>query len=269
VTERKKQLNTSANSEFILIEDLVVAQLSVTKEQLLNWDASAQAWLRAADGAQITEKRQRQLMLILNNIDLPVNNRQQVYSSVIEAWKTALEAVDKVIGGAAYSVRDGAVLVALSAWHLYPGIVVLGKHNQEIQQHGDLIETGGVITIGLTENDSENGKGVYWSLSLAHLRYYGLPVIASRSMASDSGRLSITDLMQVVLGAVISSWGLERSRVNEVMDLLYLLDTKIGQEIERHPHSAIQTALTKSSWIRLLAAAVAEYRKSTGDDFSA
>jgi hypothetical protein len=267
VVERKKELSGKIDSDKFLAEDFGLTQQTVTKEQLLDWDASARAWLRAADGAQLTEKRQRKLMKVVKKVNLPIGSRQQVYRGVTEAWKTALETVDKIIGGIPYSViRDGAVLAALSAWHLYPDIVVLGSQNEEILQHDDLIALGGIVTIGLSGSDSEHGNGVYWSLSLAHLRYYGPPVMASRSINSDSGRMSIMEFTQTILGAVIGSWGLERREIGEAMDLLVLIEKIIRTEIELQPLSAIRTSLMNTSWINFLAGAVATFRNSTNDD---
>ena len=206
-------------------------------------------------------------MKVAKKVNLPIGSRKQVYSGVTEAWKTALETVDKIIDGIPYSVvRDGVVLAALSAWHLYPDIVVLGSPNEEVLQHDDLIAPGGIVTIGLTGNDSEQGKGVHWSLSLSHLRYYGPPVIVSRAINTVSGRMSLMELTQTILGAVIGSWGLERTKIDETIDMLLLIEEKIRSKIGTMRLSHITTSLINGSWIKFHAEAAAIYRNSTNED---
>ena len=78
------------------------------------------AWLRAVDCVFSKLKRQKQLMLILGNLILVVISRSQVFDRVSKAWRAALTALDKLVGWEAHSVDDGAVLMALSAWHVYP-----------------------------------------------------------------------------------------------------------------------------------------------------
>jgi hypothetical protein len=268
VDERKKDLIKKINSDAFLVDDLGMAhpQQTVSKEELQDWDASARAWLRAADGAQIIEKHKKKLINLVGKVHLPIGHRSQVYSGVTEAWKSALETVDKIVMGFPYSVaRDGAVLAALSAWHLYPDMVVLSTSNEAIIQNDDLIASGGVVTIGLTGNESEQGNGVFWSLSLAHLRFYGPPVVASRSVNSDSGRLTTMELGQVILGATIACWGLERRQIDEAMELIVLIDETLRTEIEAHPQSTVKTSLLNTSWITFLAQAVATYRSSAND----
>jgi hypothetical protein len=63
---------------------LTAKEVTLTREQLANWDASARAWLKAADIAK--EKKQRQLMLIVQDFDLSVNAKMSLYKSVMEAW---------------------------------------------------------------------------------------------------------------------------------------------------------------------------------------
>jgi hypothetical protein len=53
---------------------------------------------------------------------------------------------------------------------------------------------------------NDDSKGFYWSLSLAHLRYYGDPVLTRRSLARDSSRIHFEQLMQVNLGSLCNFW---------------------------------------------------------------
>ena len=85
--ERKKELSTWDESQIIPIRILATGQIELSRDQLAEWDASARAWLRAADIAM--RHKQTQLMLILKNLDLPVNRDSDVYASVMQPWRTA------------------------------------------------------------------------------------------------------------------------------------------------------------------------------------
>ncbi|KAI6784675.1 uncharacterized protein J7T54_006721 [Emericellopsis cladophorae] len=192
VAERKKTL-------------VHVEELTVTKEQLAEWDANARAWLRAADGSRAVASHQKNLVKLLNQLSLPVGSQSMVYENVCKTWVTALMTVDKLVQGHPYSAQDGAVLLALSSWHLYPDLIVLGSSTQELRLGDDLIAPGGALTIGLQSSDSDAFKGVHWSLSLAHLRYYGAPVLAS----GQNGRhIQQDDLFPVPVGGAGCSDGL-------------------------------------------------------------
>jgi hypothetical protein len=267
VTERKKELARSESSESLNLKNVVAAALSISKKQLSEWDASARAWLRAADAVEITQKRQKQLMLIIENISLPVSHRLQVYSSVTQAWQTALITMDNIVGGGAYSIQDGAVLVALSAWHLYPDIVVLGRKNQEIKQGDELIPQGALLTIGLkgVSSGTSNG-GVSWSLSLAHLRYYGAPVLSSKSVSSASRRLSVNQFLQVVLGCVIGSWGINIQKLSGAIKLIISIGKQVDMELETHDPSSHTSALKDTSWIKVLVDTAQYFDRSIGEE---
>lgn len=266
VLERKKQLMQSGNSEFIHMKDVAAAQLSITKEQLAEWDSSARAWLRAADCVPSIVKRQKQLMLILGNLSLPVSSRSQVYESVCKAWQAALTTINKVVGGEAHSVEDGATLVALSAWHLYPDMVVIGKQSQEVLQHDELIDPGGVLTIGLQGASHSAAKGVHWSLSLAHLRYYGQPVLTSGSVNSASGRITFPQLWQVVLGSVIASWGVDIHSINDAVGLFVWVFNCFESGLEKFCSSARHNFIFSSSWMRFLAESAEATMRATGEE---
>ena len=133
VAARKRELRPAENVDSISINSAAILQLELTDAQLSAWDASARAWLRAADNAPTIKDKQARLAKAIGRIhDVPVNQFLGVYASVMHAWTTALETLDKVIAGASYSVQDGAVLLALSSWHLYPDLVVLRGVTEEI-----------------------------------------------------------------------------------------------------------------------------------------
>ncbi|KAK0380703.1 hypothetical protein CLIM01_01983 [Colletotrichum limetticola] len=207
VANRKRELENLTQTETLHSRSIEASRISVSRDQLAEWDASARAWLRAADEAMAG--KQSQLMLILNNINIPVNKKPSVYLSVIDAWKSSLLAADKLVQGMPQSIQDGSVLLGLASWHIYPDMVVLGGAHKEIQQKDNLVPPGGLLTIGL-EFKTQEQAGVHWSLPLSHLRYYGRPVITERSLADQGHRLSVDQLNLVALGSFTRSWRLAR-----------------------------------------------------------
>jgi hypothetical protein len=72
VAARKQELSTFDENDTIHFHSLVSSQLTISRSQLSEWDASARAWLRTADEAKAFN--QKQLMLIIENVkDLPVS----------------------------------------------------------------------------------------------------------------------------------------------------------------------------------------------------
>jgi hypothetical protein len=210
VEERKRSLRKQISDG--LYDSSVQLSLAVsediTRNDLAHWDTSTRAWLQIADDSEI--RRQKQLMLIVNNVNIPVNqgNRElTTYTRVVEAWKTSVEALEKLINGQSQSVSKGSVLLGLASWHLYPNLLVLGERIAEIEFNDELIKGGGQLTIGLQDPDPNRDEGVYWSLSLAHLRFYGDPVKVTSFTTRDASRLSIDEFHLLVFGSILSDWG--------------------------------------------------------------
>jgi len=147
VTERKKDLAQLDCNESVYLSSLAAAQVVLDRSQLREWDASARAWLQSADKEK--SHQQLQLMLILNNIKLPVNSSMDVYKGVMETWKAALKTTEDLLKGMPQRVQDGAILLGLSAWHLYPDMLVLGDCSTKVEQNDALVLKGGILTIGV------------------------------------------------------------------------------------------------------------------------
>ncbi|KAF8246151.1 hypothetical protein K440DRAFT_662258 [Wilcoxina mikolae CBS 423.85] len=208
IAERQAQLKRALEIEPNL-EDLMASGVSISREELANWDASARSWLRTADAAK--EQQQIQLRLILENVALPVDTKTKVLDSVVQVWTSAMSMVDRLLGGVPQKVGSGAVLLGLHSWHLYPDMVVLEKSGpKEVCQRDPLMDIGGILTIGLTGNDGvgdigDQHAGIHWSLPLANLRYYGHPTFSTRSIL-DNSQLSVAELQQVALGSFARTW---------------------------------------------------------------
>jgi hypothetical protein len=116
VKERKKEIaKLCEDGQALPYGTLMATQQTISRAQLAEWDASARAWLRTADQAKMLQ--QKQLMLVIDNLDIPVSHDMRVYSSVITAWKTALQAPEYLVTGMPQSLhQNGAILLGLSAW---------------------------------------------------------------------------------------------------------------------------------------------------------
>lgn len=265
VAGRRAEVVKGEDTGFIDIRDANLSLLDISRKQLCEWDASARAWISAADCVDTVKKNQKQIMLVLDNINIPVNNRTQVYGSVIQTWKNALTTMDQIIKGTPYGIQDGAVLAALAAWHLYPDIVVLGKETVEIRQKDILVHQGGVLTIGLEVEPKADKKGLFWSLSLAHLRFYGYPILSERSIRSDAGRLSPVELILVALGCVMGSWGISLSDVDEAAMVVKLLKD-CAQDLQSESPDVDSCGLGEGSWLDLMGRSAHNFLSSTKEE---
>ncbi|KAL4878202.1 hypothetical protein BJY04DRAFT_229923 [Aspergillus karnatakaensis] len=183
---------------------------------LEKWDASARAWLQTAD-ASTSKRQQKQVELIVNNLSVAIQTqvspqgrmtstaKDKVYKSVLHNFCIALSTLDNLVSGKPQRILDGGVLLGLTCWHLYPDLVILGSKTLQIDQKDALVEKGGVATLSIAYQDDphDTQDGVYWSLSLANLRYYGT-VECKRSSLHDS-KLSISHFQALILGASLHS----------------------------------------------------------------
>jgi hypothetical protein len=183
--------------------DVLAAKQEISREELAGWDASARAWVQSAD--QVESRRHTQLMLILDNINIPVNIEKNLYKSVTTAWFAALQAMENLVKGVSLQIHDGAALLGLSSWHLYPDMVVLGGVTAEVKQQDPLIPSSAMMTLGLQFAD-QSRHGVSWSLPLAHLRYYGHPVQSSCAVGPANSRISFDQFSYLILGCVFGGW---------------------------------------------------------------
>jgi hypothetical protein len=150
-------------------------------------------------------------------------------------------------------LQDAATLLGISAWHLYPDVLILGDKTTIIKQEDRLVSPGGLLTVGL-EVPAESFQSVSWSLPLAYLRYYGDPVPSSSYVSTDNSRLSTQQLGVVVLGCVLHSWPsdyssdpLEGARwVTVVYELIH-------STLATHDKlSTWSGAINNSSWLSML-----------------
>ena len=152
------------------------------------------------------ELQQKQLMLIIDNIGLPSPSKTTVYDEVMSIWIKSMIMADRLISGMAQSVQSPEDLFGLCVWHIYPDIHAIGIKATTIEQKDNLVAKGGLLTIGLRSAGEEGVTGVSWSMPLAHLRFYGKPVMSHASIGSTSSRVPFHRGMHIVLGALTSEW---------------------------------------------------------------
>jgi len=219
---RKQQINESTIEN---IATIMASKQTFSRQQLASWDASARSWLQTADADR--RLQQTQLMLIINNVRLPVNSKKDPYDSVPEAWRSGMIAMDRLVQGIPQQVQDGAILLAMSSWHLYPNMEVLLEEIKDIKQHDELMN-GALLTIP-AYGAIHNKEGVFWSLPLARMRYYSAPVVVERQIASRTSRVTIREFWIIVLGVIISQWESFCPSVERLCGLIIQLSTLVNQ----------------------------------------
>ena len=247
-------------NEAIDLPTLSVARQEFTRVQLAAWDASARGWLRAADNTMPVELKQ--LLLVVNNIDACVDRGSDPYDGVMRVWTKALTVMECLVQGMPQSVSDGAVPMAIWAWHLYPDLLISRGAKADVHFNDHLIPFGGCLTLGLQlEDETHMQNGVYWSLSLANLRYYGDPVHVKRAAVPDASRMSFFELSQVAFGSVLSQWtGYGEDIISAAEFFLAVWDAinyaatdemgAVTSEKERQMAQAFLT--TKPNWMQIL-----------------
>lgn len=238
----------------------VAAKIEATKDQISRWDSSARSWLEIADKARM--KQQKQLKLLVDNSGIPVNQASTAYRSVMDAWTTALSTVEKLLEGVPQSINDGAVILALTSWHIFPDMFVIGAGSTIIQQNDPLYPKGTVITLGQSSRPPDaTSDGVFWSLPLAFLKYYGDPVVRTRTLGESTSRLTFSEVMQVVLGSIMAGWrDYARDFLQVCVNITSLADF-ISTNRRREPGQP-------RSWIQLLGESAESYLAETASSES-
>ncbi|KID93541.1 hypothetical protein MAJ_10493, partial [Metarhizium majus ARSEF 297] len=216
----------------------------ILRDDLASWDASARAWLQTANEAK--KREDAQLKLIVRNL-LSIHNSGTTYSNVIENWIVAMKTCQNLIRGVPQDVTNGAVLLGLMSWHIYPDLNIFCP-DRHAAPHDRLVKAGGVITLGL-ESQDKSLSGVSWSVSLSHLRFYGDPVVIEKS-SEDSDRITIQEPRYITLGCVFGSWTRPTSiKVEEAAECL----AAPGDALEFHKTPTVEKVYGSSlGWITLL-----------------
>jgi hypothetical protein len=268
ITEKRKQ-EVKDDFEQNNVSDmatLAAAQQDLTRSQISEWDASARAWLRVADAEKC--RQQKQLMPILENIQIPVNKKTETYSSVISAWKNALVQMEGLITGVSQEAQGGDIILGLSAWHLFPDLMVVAPRTTPVRQRDPIFAHGGVLTIGLINLNAEE-RGIHWSLPLAHLRHYGTPVISSRSIdGNERSRISTSELLMATFGCVLQGWGEAGNKTLQAVTWFNNVSRLLEKSRSAGGHSAriLLEGDAAVSWFSLLLTVAGQYIESQEDE---
>lgn len=146
IESRKLEIANSDPGTPLWQSQELAAKVETTREQISMWDSSARSWLEIADKSRM--KQQKQLMLLVDNAGIPVNQASTTYRSVMDAWTTALSTIEKLLEGVSQSINNGGVILALTSWHIFPDMFVVGAGPNIIQQNDSLYPKGTVITLG-------------------------------------------------------------------------------------------------------------------------
>jgi hypothetical protein len=133
-----------------------------------------------------------------------------------------MQGLEDLLNGMPQQISDGAILLALSAWHLYPDLIVLRNKIQKVNFADALIPPTSVITVGL-ECIDPSLEGIQWSLTLSHLRYYGGPIRID--VQEDNSRVTMEQLCIVVLGAFLASWDVTPKDMRSVANWIHTVWT--------------------------------------------
>ncbi|KAL6918481.1 hypothetical protein FSST1_009976 [Fusarium sambucinum] len=235
------------------ISSILAAKQEISRDQLGEWDASARAWLRIADTAKSLQ--QKQLLLIIGNMETLVNSKPALYDSVIKAWTNSLKGMEEVLNGSPMDMRSGDLPLALASWHLYPALNIVGPVVKVVHQKDPLVPESGMLTIGLQGPSGSEGNGLHWSLPLAHLRFYGGPVQRSQAISCEGARLNLVEFNMATLGCVLGGWGVKDEELEKVIDWVSQLSNTLIAFFKNQVN-------LKRTWLSILGDAASTFLKS-------
>ncbi|KAH7171283.1 hypothetical protein EDB81DRAFT_194724 [Dactylonectria macrodidyma] len=229
---------------------------NISRADLAKWDASARAWLRRADQSMV--RCHDQFQLIMNNVKTPFVDPGSTFEKVTRGWIRSMKVLEDLLRNVPQEVPDRAVLMAISAWHLYPDLLACQDKTIKVTLRDPLFPQAAILTLGLEPRDSRSDNLCQWSLALSHLRYYGGPIKVRSEEAFQ--RVSFQDLWVVALGALLRQWQLPSSSLGDSIIWFKCL----GKVIKTSPTSSSPEV----SWILKLcdAAATINQRNATEDD---
>ena len=268
IDQRKKEVQDEFDKiNSINLECLSAAKQEISREQIREWDASARAWLRVAD--KIKAPQQKQMKLIVDNIDLEVNKKTATYESVLSAWKSSLSQMEALVSGIPQTAQNGELLLALTSWHLFPDLIVLRPDSLNVRLKDPIFCKGGLVTIGLEKSPAHASTcgGISWSLPLAQLRHYGAPVMSRKSLNStERQRLSREEFLLACLGSFSYGWGCTIDEVQPYMRWLCRLSCAIRRCAAAGDPEARALHQAENSWFNLMLASAECYMSKSGSE---
>jgi hypothetical protein len=279
VSARKSELESHLQEDQFHLGQLMAAQVDVGPSKLAQWDASARSvrslpfqskctenadrtqWLHAAD--KMFPFQQKQLMLIIDNIDRNLSSKDAVYKMVIRIWCNALSFMEQIASGMALSADNPDIFLGLSAWHLYPDMTVLGSEPKHVSQKDKLVPEGAMVTIGMERSQNtkhSGGSGIAWTIPLSRLKYYGRPKVSTSLLGTGSSRAPFDRIIQIALGSLISDWGSNALDLSNVLNFFVALAQRCHHESCMTGHLGFNNnSATYTGWSKLFADQAEKY----------
>ena len=149
--------------------------------------------------------------------------------------------------------------------------------SQKGSQKDPLVPSEAILTVGLECSPAQQDIGVYWSLPLAHYRFYGPPKVSTHSLCTDAERISVGQLSQVTLGSFLCRWNYEDYDISDyaktIIRIYDCLTTdqetdKVNQGLEATHYESSPRKLkfqkSEPNWLRYLAEAAKALTESSG-----
>jgi hypothetical protein len=247
IEDRKQQIQALLDAGKVVNPNTVVAaRQDFTRSELATWDASARSWLRRADVSMSLQKTQ--FVLIAENVTIPYPRGGSTSETVAQTWTRAMEVLEKLLNNHPQQACDRAVILGISAWHLYPDLLVFQKDAKMVTLKDPLLPSSGILSLGLEYNGTPSDNFIRWSLALSHLRYYGDPVpVRSHERLQ---RVHISELWLVALGVILQDWNVPYGNI----DIGMAWFAELGNKIRSSP----QSHRPELSWLLHLATAAKE-----------
>ncbi|KXX77021.1 hypothetical protein MMYC01_202172 [Madurella mycetomatis] len=226
IVERKKRIQANADaSKLVNPHTSAAAQQEYTRTELASWDASVRSWLRRAEASMQVQRTQ--FALIAQNLTIPYPRGTCTYETVTLTWTRAMEVLEKLLDNLPQQACDRAVIRGISAWHLYPDLLVFQAEATKVSFQDPLFRTSAILSLGLEYKGQPSDNFIRWSLALSHLRYYGDPVpVRSNEQLS---RVHISQLWLVALGAIFCKWEVPYTRFDDALRWFEELGRKLQQ----------------------------------------
>lgn len=260
ITQRRKEVQEGHQNHQHISESSYLSTLQdISRRELAQWDASARAWLQSAERAKLVQDTQ--LMLIIKNVNLPFPGGPSVLSQVLTSWRQAMICLDCLLKGEPQVISNQVVLLAFSAWHLYPDLMVLEGSPKKVSFNDTLVDPSGLGTLAFQSRSSDEDYGTTWSLALSHLRYYGDPVVAESD--PNFSRITMDQLHLIALGNLLDHWQVKLRDTGLTCQWLIYIWTHLKQQDFSYSKT---TKLGNLSWLRIFAEAAAKCEHADVDE---
>jgi hypothetical protein len=130
-----------------------------------------------------------------------------------------------------------------------------------------------ILTIGMDCPPAHRDVGIFWSLPLSRYRFYGPPKVATRSLCTDSERVSGELLNHIALGSLLANWNHIEYEIPDyarIVSKTYDYLVRFSSDPDSSAHldtSNLHKFLTlEPNWLRLFADTAKKLVASTGQD---